>query len=170
MTSHSKSYFNHVSIHLSSHVCETSPGKNAIFLSIYLPHLQRKLSDTLGLQFVEQPYPVYSALYVVSVRQTRDLPPTSSRFHLTMDTLVFGYALGTIYPRSGLSPVRLRPCRAHPEEPGPQRPAVRVLLTSFYSKMALRSFSGVVIGCRLNFSTRMLSTLGDRKAGSDGPI
>jgi len=33
--------------------------------------------------------------------------------HLTMDTLVLSYVLGTIYPHSGLSPVRLRPCWAH---------------------------------------------------------
>ena len=40
--------------------------------------------------------------YVVSVRQTRDLPvvslfphPASFRFHLTMDTLAFGYILPT---------------------------------------------------------------------------
>jgi len=30
-----------------------------------------------------------------------------------MDTLALGYVLGTINPHSGLSPVRLRPCRAH---------------------------------------------------------
>ncbi len=96
--------------------CKTSPGKSAIFLSIYLPHLHRKLSDSFGLQFAVQPYPVYSALYVISVRQTRDLPLTSFRFHLTMDTLVLSYVLGTIYPHSGLSPVRLRPCWAHTKE------------------------------------------------------
>ena len=30
-----------------------------------------------------------------------------------MDTLAFGYTLGTINPRLGLSPLRLRPCWAH---------------------------------------------------------
>jgi len=49
---------------------------------------------------------------VISVRQTRSLPPASFRFLLTVDTLALGYVLGTIYPHSGLSPVRLRPCRA----------------------------------------------------------
>ena len=41
-------------------------------------------------------------LYEISVRQTRDLPvvslfphPASFRFHLTMDTLAFGYILPT---------------------------------------------------------------------------
>ena len=54
-----------------------------------------------------------SASNVISVRQTRVLPPTSFRFHLAMDTLVLSYVLGTINPHSGLSPVRLRPCWAH---------------------------------------------------------
>jgi hypothetical protein len=35
---------------------------------------------------------------VISVRQTRSLPPASFRFHLTMDTLALGYVLGTINP------------------------------------------------------------------------
>ena len=42
-----------------------------------------------------------------------DLPLTSFRFHLTMDTLVFGCALAAIRPRWGLAPVRLCPCRAN---------------------------------------------------------
>ncbi len=43
-------------------VREISPGKGAVFPSIYLPHLHRKLPDSLGLQFVKQPYPAYNAL------------------------------------------------------------------------------------------------------------
>jgi hypothetical protein len=46
--------------------------------------------------------PSCKTLYVISVRQTRDLPvvslfphPASFRFHLTMDTLAFGYILPT---------------------------------------------------------------------------
>ncbi len=42
------------------------------------------------------------AFYMISVRQTRDLPvvslfphPASFRFHLTIDTLAFGYILPT---------------------------------------------------------------------------
>jgi len=37
----------------------------------------------------------------------------SFRFLVAKDTLALSYALGTIYPCSGLSPVRLRPCWAH---------------------------------------------------------
>jgi hypothetical protein len=50
---------------------------------------------------------------VISVRQTRSLPPASFRFLVAKDTLALSYALGTINPCSGLSPVRLRPCWAH---------------------------------------------------------
>jgi len=50
---------------------------------------------------------------VVSVRQTRDLPPASFRFHLTVDTLALSYTLPTTRACSGLSPVGLRPCWAH---------------------------------------------------------
>ena len=46
--------------------------------------------------------PSCMTLYEISVRQTRDLPvvslfphPASFRFHLTMDTLAFGYILPT---------------------------------------------------------------------------
>ena len=46
--------------------------------------------------------PSCKTLYVISVRQTRDLPvvslfphPASFRFHLTMNTLAFGYILPT---------------------------------------------------------------------------
>jgi hypothetical protein len=50
---------------------------------------------------------------VVSVRQTRSLPPASFRFLIAKDTLALGYVLGTINPHLGLSPIRLRPCWAH---------------------------------------------------------
>ncbi|NSW92488.1 MAG: hypothetical protein HPY74_17835 [Firmicutes bacterium] len=50
---------------------------------------------------------------VISVRQTRGLPPASFRFGLMTDTLALGYVLAATRPHSGLAPVRLRPCRAH---------------------------------------------------------
>ena len=70
-------------------------------------------SNSLGLQFVSQPCPVTPALYVVSIRQTRDWPPASFRFHLAMAPFALNYVLGTIYLHSGLAPVRRCPCRAH---------------------------------------------------------
>ena len=69
------------------------------------------------------------ASYVISVRQTRVLPPASFRFHLAVDTLALSYALGTINLRSGLSPVRLRPCRAHDKK----RPCIS-FVKSFYAR------------------------------------
>ncbi|MBO4907271.1 MAG: hypothetical protein J5486_09645, partial [Bacteroidaceae bacterium] len=49
-------------------------------------------------------------------RQASALSPTSFRFHLTMDTLVFDCTLAAIRPRWGLAPVRLCPCRANKRE------------------------------------------------------
>lgn len=58
-----------------------------------------------------------TALYVISVRQTRGLPTPSFRFCLTTDTL--GVQLYPSHYRagSGLSPVRFCPCRAHKSKP-----------------------------------------------------
>ena len=53
------------------------------------------------------------ALYEVSARQVRCLPPTSFRFQLTMDTLAFGYVIPAIRAYSGLAPVRQCSCRAY---------------------------------------------------------
>ncbi|OUP26301.1 hypothetical protein B5F25_20610 [Bacteroides sp. An19] len=59
----------------------------------------------MGLWFVGQPCPRSHALYEVSVRQTRCLPPASFRFHLTMDTLAFSYMIPAIRAHWGLAPV-----------------------------------------------------------------
>src|SRR5699024_3451721 len=53
------------------------------------------------------------ASYMISVRQTRGLPKASFRFHITMDTLAIDYALTATRSRSGLTPVRVRPCWAN---------------------------------------------------------
>jgi len=55
---------------------------------------------------------------VISVRQTRALPPAFFRFHLTMDTLALGYTLPTTRVCYGLSPIRLRPYWAHTKSSG----------------------------------------------------
>ena len=60
------------------------------------------------------------ALYRISVRQTRCLPPTSFRFYLTIDTLVFGCNLPTIRAAWGLSPVRVCSCRRNTTEADPK--------------------------------------------------
>ena len=69
--------------------------------------------SAIGLWFGVQPYPQSNALYEVSVRQARYLPPASSRFHLAMDTLAIGYAIPAIRAHSGLSPVRHCSCQAY---------------------------------------------------------
>ena len=57
-----------------------------LFPLIYPPHLL-VLPATFGLHLLLQTYPYFRALYVISVRRTKDLPTASFRFHLTMDTL-----------------------------------------------------------------------------------
>lgn len=94
--------FSYVSLHrlllLNSFpqcISKTSPGKSIIFLSIYLPHLHYLFSSSYRASVCLATLPIGTALYVISVRQTRDLPPTSFKFHLTMDTLVLSYTLTT---------------------------------------------------------------------------
>ncbi|MBD9200694.1 MAG: hypothetical protein EGQ32_02895 [Prevotella sp.] len=60
-----------------------------------------------------QSYPRSYALYEVSVRQVRCLPPVSFRLQLTMDTLAFGYVISAIRAYLGLAPVRQYSCRAY---------------------------------------------------------
>ena len=97
----------------SQHITQTSPGKNAYFHSIYLPHLHHLARIVLGfVLFGKLTHQAY-ALYAVRVPQTGALPPASFRFHLTVDTLVLGLTVGTINPRIGLSPNSKRPCWAH---------------------------------------------------------
>ena len=81
---------------------QTSLGTTRFFLSIYLPHLSRMIPCSYRASACLAALPSYETLYVISVRQTRDLPvvslfphPASFRFHLTMDTLAFGYILPT---------------------------------------------------------------------------
>ena len=67
------------------------------------------------------------AFYVISVRQTGDLPvvslfphPASFRFHLTMDTLAFGYILPTTGRIRDFNP--LETCAAGRTSKKPENP------------------------------------------------
>ena len=87
---------------LSRHTAQTSPGTTRFFLSIHLPHLSRMIPCSYWASTCLAALPSCMTLYEISVRQTRDLPvvslfphPASFRFHLTMDTLAFGYILPT---------------------------------------------------------------------------
>ena len=67
---------------------QTSPGKDVIFLSIYLPHLLPFAFGSKDFVLLSRLIQRMVASYEVRVPQTGDLPPTSFRFDLTVDTLV----------------------------------------------------------------------------------
>ena len=75
---------------ISTHVCETSPDKNVIFPSYTCQIYYASFRIVIGLCFVLQTHPLALALYQISVRQVRLLPPASFRFHIAMDTLAIG--------------------------------------------------------------------------------
>ena len=81
---------------------QISPGTTRFLPSIYLSHLLRMIPCSFWASACIAVLPSCKTLYVVSVRQARGLPvvsmfphPASFRFHLTMDTLAFGYTLPT---------------------------------------------------------------------------
>ena len=83
-------------------ICRTGDGFHSGLFTIYLPHLFRMIPCSYWALTCCAALPSCKTLYVISVRQTRDLPvvslfphPASFRFHLTMDTLAFGYILPT---------------------------------------------------------------------------
>ena len=85
---------------LSEHIAQISPGTTPFFRSIYLSHLSYMIPCSYWASACLAVLPSCITLYEISVRQTRDLPvvslfphPASFRFHLTMDTLAFGYIL-----------------------------------------------------------------------------
>ena len=69
----------------------------------------------IGLQPLWRPHPRCPP-DAISVRQVKGLLTASFRFHLTMDTLAVQLCASRHRVRSGLSPVRLRPCQAHHNE------------------------------------------------------
>jgi hypothetical protein len=73
---------------MTSHYVQISPGKNAIFLSIYPPHLLPFAFGSLDFALFGRLIRLTLALYEIRVPRVRDLPPTSFRFDLTVDTLV----------------------------------------------------------------------------------
>ncbi|WP_232617481.1 hypothetical protein, partial [Aerococcus urinae] len=61
------------------------------FLLMSLLHLLSQIRAVLDFTLLGKLIHLLTAfLYEVSVRQCKYLPPTSFRFHLTVDTLVFG--------------------------------------------------------------------------------
>ncbi|ULO10637.1 hypothetical protein H1230_16755 [Paenibacillus sp. 19GGS1-52] len=72
---------------ISSPSVQISPGKNAIFLSIYLLHLLSHVFGSMDFGLFSNLIQRMLALYEVRVPQTGDLPQASFRFHLAEDTL-----------------------------------------------------------------------------------
>ncbi len=73
---------------VTPHFVQISPGKNAIFLSIYLPHLLPFAFGSKDFDLCCSLIQRTLALYEIRVPQAGDLPPTSFRFRLATDTLV----------------------------------------------------------------------------------
>ena len=59
----------------------------------YLPHLPQTIPCSYWALFCYANLPSFAALYAISVRQARVLPPSFFRFRLTTDTLDLGYIL-----------------------------------------------------------------------------
>ena len=74
-------------IHGFIHTVEISPDKSDNFLPMCLVHLHRKVRAVLDFALFGKLVRLANALYVLSVRQAGNLPPTSFRFHLAVDTL-----------------------------------------------------------------------------------
>ncbi len=68
---------------------EISPDKNDNFHPIYPAHLHLKVRAVLDFALFDKLVRLEYALYALSVRRAGNLRPTSFRFHLAMDTLVF---------------------------------------------------------------------------------
>ena len=93
-----------------SYVREVSSGKNTFFPTIYLLHLHLGVRVALGFVLLcRLTHPRMPD--AVSVRQVSDLPRASFRFHLTVDTLAVGYALGATSCARDFHPLE----RAHAE-------------------------------------------------------
>ena len=114
------------------HILQTSPGKNAVFPSIYLPHLLQMIPRSFWTLTCLAALSSFTAFYVISVRQARGLLSSSFRFHLAVDTLEVPLLPSRYGAASGLSPFRLRPCWAHYKNRAPcERSSVNLIVIQF---------------------------------------
>ena len=133
---------------LSRHTAQTSPGTTRFFLSIHLPHLSYLIPCSYWASTCIAALPSCMTLYEISVRQTRDLPvvslfphPASFRFHLTVDTLAFGYILPTTGRIRDFNP--LETCAAGRTTVNKRFPRIRkplVLFQNAFCKNFCKSF------------------------------
>ena len=93
------------------------PSYGRTLSGLYPLGLLSAVRIVIGLLLLVQHCPCLSALYQVLVHRANLLPPTSFRFRLTADTLVFGCNLPTIRAVWGLAPVRVRSCWANKKDP-----------------------------------------------------
>ena len=121
---------------LSRHSAQTSPGTTRFFLSIHPLHLPYMIPCSYRASACKAVLPSCMAFYVISVRQTGDLPvvslfphPASFRFHLAMDTLAFGYILPTTGWIRGFNPLETCAARRTTKK-APLRLTLRSALTS----------------------------------------
>ena len=123
---------------LSRRTAQTSLGTTRFFLSIHLPHLSYLIPCSYWASTCIAALPSCMTLYEISVRQTRDLPvvslfphPASFRFHLTVDTLAFGYILPTTGRIRDFNP--LETCAAGRTTKIPPRYRKFYILAVFYT-------------------------------------
>ena len=69
---------------LSERITQTSPGTTRFLLSIHLPHLSCMIPCSYGALTCSAALPSCITSYVISVRQTRDLPMSSYIPHIQL--------------------------------------------------------------------------------------
>ena len=92
-------------IFYSPYVHETSPGKSAIFPLHLSATFTPLIPSSYWALICYAALPIYTMPDVISVRQTRSLPPASFRFHLTDGHPCLGYVLGTTNPTRDFHPL-----------------------------------------------------------------
>ena len=141
---------------LSKHTAQTSPGTTRFFLSIHLLHLPYMIPCSYRASACKAVLPSCIAFYVISVRQTGDLPvvslfphPASFRFHLAMDTLTFGYILPTTGRIRDLHP--LETCAAGRTFNTMKGTCEQIPFHFFLKFMMLSSTGGLVLALKRAF-------------------
>ena len=141
---------------LSRHSAQTSPGTTRFFLSIHLLHLPYMIPCSYRASACKAVLPSCMAFYVISVRQTGDLPvvslfphPASFRFHLAMDTLTFGYILPTTGRIRDLHP--LETCAAGRTFNTMKGTCEQIPFHFFLKFMMLSSTGGLVLALKRAF-------------------
>ena len=141
---------------LSRHSAQTSPGTTRFFLSIHPLHLPYMIPCSYRASACKAVLPSCMAFYVISVRQTGDLPvvslfphPASFRFHLAMDTLTFGYILPTTGRIRDLHP--LETCAAGRTFNTMKGTCEQIPFHFFLKFMMLSSTGGLVLALKRAF-------------------